>query len=161
MSRREVELPARAVEHMADQARQQLPAGLIENVADPGVYDADGASGPGWYHTSTTANEIFFGHEGEADFYVLDFAVSSDGDLASQGEDLLTTFEVENDGVVILGNIALAPQGTYSIVAAGTELVGKSDYQIDYTLALLDFSGGSASVAPIAEAGELTFSIFT
>jgi hypothetical protein len=149
-------LPPAALEHMSNAARNNIPAPLQVQVADPGVYLAEGlyGAGPGWYHLGTPDAQLYLGHPNEADYFVFDFDVTAQGGFTSQGMDVTTHFDRGLDGIVALDSFAIIGQGeSYGIVAGAGHAVGKLDDRIEYTLTRLRFDGPVAVETEIASVG--------
>jgi hypothetical protein len=156
----EVEPPAAGGHELADVASQHLPEKLLTKKGDPGVYSDEGlfGLGPGWYHIGTADNQLFIGHPGEADFYILDFDVMASGHADKQGRDTISHFERELDGIVTLNTFAeISPGVSYSAMAEGTGPHGQFEEEITYTLAHLEFVAGEAVQSEIARIGQLRF----
>ena len=153
-------LPAAAVEHMSATAHTHLPKHLQDQVADPGIYSDTGlyGAGPGWYHIGTSANQLFLGHPGEADYFVFDFAVTANGTGASQGFDVTTQFERGLDDIIVLNSFAIiGPGESFGVAAEGIGPKGKLDEGVDYTLVKLRFDGPVAVETEIARFGTFGF----
>jgi len=156
---KEVDLPAPDGQDFSSVALQNLPAKLLAKKGDPGIYSDTGefGSGPGWYHFGTSDNQLFIGHPGEADFYVLDFGVTASGDANTQGKDTISQFERGLDGIVALDSFAeISPGVSYSAVVDGTRPHGHFD-GIAYILVHLEFVEGTAVETEIADLGLLRF----
>ena len=160
MPRRVVNLPDPAVQNIPGVALQHLPPKLLNELADPGIYSDSGlfGLGAGWYHTGTSADQIFLGHPGAADFYVLDFDVMADGTARAQGVDIITQFERALDGVVALNSFALiAPGVSISTEAQGTGPQDRFEDGVDYSLIHLEFVDGQPLRTELADLGGLRF----
>lgn len=153
-------LPAAAVEHMSAIAHTHLPQHLEDQVAEVGIYSDTGlyGAGPGWYHIGTSANQLFVGHPGEADYFVFDFDVTADGTGRSQGFDVTTQFERALDGIIVLDTFAeTGPGESYGVVAAGAGPRAGLDDRVHYTLVQLRFEGPVAVETEIAGIGTFGF----
>ncbi|WP_331085957.1 hypothetical protein [Phenylobacterium sp.] len=153
-------LPAAAVEHMSAIARIHLPQHLRDQVADEGIYSDTGlyGAGPGWYHIGTSADQLFLGHEGEADYFVFDFDVLANGTGRPQGFDVATQFERALDGIIVLNTFAeTGPGESYGVVAEGVGPKSGLEDRVHYTLVQLRFEGPVAVETEIARLGTFGF----
>lgn len=153
-------LPAAAVEHMSTIAHIHLPQHLQDQVAETGVYSDTGlyGAGPGWYHIGTSADQLFQGHPGEADYFVFDFSVMANGTGLAQGFDATTQFERALDGIIVLNTFAeTAPGESYGVVAEGGGPKSGLDDRVQYTLVQLRFEGPVAVETEIAGIGTFGF----
>jgi hypothetical protein len=145
---------------MSDVAKGHLPSGLQAQVADPGVYSETGflGLGAGWYHFGSAGDEVFLGHTGEKDFYILDFGVTVGGEAADQGLDVITEFERHLDGVLPINAFApITPGVSFSVVAQGFGPHVRYEDGVDYDLVKLEFQGPVAVQTPLADLGGLRF----
>jgi hypothetical protein len=148
------------VEHMSTTARSHLPPHLLIRAADQGVYSETGlfGAGPGWYHLGSSADQIFLGHPGEADYFVFDFGVTASGAAVGQGFDVTTHFERGVDGIIVLNSFAVTGPGeSFGVVAEGAGPRGRLDDGVDYTLVQLRFEGPVAVQTELAGLGGLGF----
>jgi hypothetical protein len=149
------------VEHMSTTARSHLSEKLLIRLADEGVYSETGlfGAGPGWYHLGSSADQIFLGHPGEADYFVFDFGVTPGGDAASQGFDVATQFERGLDSIIVLNSfVATGPGESFGVVAEGAGARGRLDDGVDYTLVKLRFEGPVPVQVELAGLGSFGFS---
>lgn len=154
-------LPAAAVEHMSAIARTHLPQHLEDQVTESGIYSETGlfGAGPGWYHIGTSANQLFQGHPGEADYFVFDFGVTADGTGVDQGFDVATHFERTLDGIIVLNTFAeIGPGESYGVVASGVGPRAGLEDRVEYTLVKLRFEGPLPIETEIAGVGAFGFS---
>lgn len=160
MPRSKVSLPTQALQNFSESALQHIPPKLQAQLGDPGIYFDEGmyGAGPGWYHVGMPADQVFLGHRGQADYYVLDFNVTAGGMATSQGADTVTQFERAIDGVIYLDSFAvISPGVSYSIVATGSGPQGPYDGGVDYSLVHLAFIDSSPVQIDVASLGSLAF----
>jgi hypothetical protein len=115
-------------------------------------------AGPGWYHLGSSADQIFLGHPGEADYFVFDFGVTSGGSAVGQGFDIATQFERGLDGIIALNSFAIiGPGESFGVVAEGAGAHGRLDDGVDYTLVQLRFEGPLPVQTELAGLGSFGF----